>query len=84
LGRYGKTSLYARVPRIANIAALSVQDARQFLSTWERPDNAIMGVVGDFEPKAMAALLERELGQWKSGPDQPVVPPQVGQVLLSC
>lgn len=32
---------------------------------WERPDNATLGLVGDFQAPAMLQLLEEGLGQWQ-------------------
>ncbi len=49
----------------------------RFLSTWERPDAAVLGVVGDFTPSQMLSQLEELIGSWKPAQGQPAEPPQV-------
>ncbi|GFH25412.1 LuxS/MPP-like metallohydrolase, partial [Haematococcus lacustris] len=46
---------------------------------WERPDAAVLGVVGDFSPLDMVSLLERQLGAWHPAPGQPPTPRKVQQ-----
>ncbi|GFH09041.1 LuxS/MPP-like metallohydrolase [Haematococcus lacustris] len=46
---------------------------------WERPDAAVLGVVGDFSPLDMVSLLERQLGAWHPAPGQPHTPRKVQQ-----
>ena len=41
--------LCSSTPR--QIKGISAEDVRAFLSTWERPDGAVLGIVGDFEPR---------------------------------
>lgn len=38
-------------PRPLQIQSITVDDMRAFLATWERPDSAVLGLVGDFEPR---------------------------------
>lgn len=36
--------------RKPQIQSITVDDMRQFLQRWERPDSAVLGIVGDFQP----------------------------------
>ncbi|CAK0782146.1 hypothetical protein CVIRNUC_005584 [Coccomyxa viridis] len=80
LGRllYGADSVFARTPRPEQVQALSRADIQVHLARWQRPDNAVLGIAGDFEACEMKALLEQTLGSWRreaSQPDQvPAVP----------
>lgn len=38
------------VPNVLQIQSITVDDMRQFLQRWERPDSAVLGIVGDFQP----------------------------------
>ncbi len=61
---YGKDSPYAREPTINQVSSITVEDANNWLATWERPDSAVLGLVGSFEPKEMTKLVEETLGNW--------------------
>lgn len=37
-------------PTAPQIQSITVEDMRQFLQCWERPDSAVLGIVGDFQP----------------------------------
>lgn len=47
---------------------------RSFLETWQRPDAAMLGIVGDFNSAAMAQLLQEAFGTWAPAPGQPAAP----------
>jgi zinc protease len=70
---YGADSPYARVAEYATVAAVTRED----LVAWHRahvhPNNVILGVIGDFDSKAMAATLRKALGAWPRGPALPKV-----------
>ena len=54
-----------RRPTIGNIAELSaatVADVRAFHSTFYRPDNAVLVVVGDFDPAQLGAFVDKYFG----------------------
>jgi zinc protease len=65
---YGADSPLARVPEYATVAAV----AREQLLGWHRdfvhPNNAVLGMLGDFDARAMQKRLEQALGGWKRGP----------------
>ncbi len=44
---------------IADLDAASLQDVRAFHATYYRPDNALLIVVGDFDPKVLDAWIDR-------------------------
>ena len=49
----------------AQVAGITVEDARAFLATWQRPDTAVMGLVGDFDAAEMQQLVEEAgFGGW--------------------
>ena len=50
-----------------DLAAASLDDIREFFSTWYRPDNATLTVVGDFVPAEAKALIEKYFGDIASG-----------------
>jgi predicted Zn-dependent peptidase len=45
-----------------DIEGATVEDVKDFFSTWYRPNNASLAVVGDFDPAATRALIERLFG----------------------
>jgi len=44
---YGRDSVYVQQPSIKGLSGISVEDARQWLGQWERPDTAVLGIVGE-------------------------------------
>lgn len=46
---YGRDSVFARDPTPQQIAGITRQDLQGFLTTWERPDAAVLGICGDFD-----------------------------------
>jgi zinc protease len=53
--------------------------SRQFFDRYYRPENVVLLVVGDADPEATFALVEKGYGGWKAGgarPKVPVEPPQ--------
>jgi zinc protease len=59
---------------VAGVSALQAADARRFYQQYYRPDNAALVVVGDFQPSAMRAELEKVFAQWKSAGQLPALP----------
>jgi zinc protease len=53
--------------------------SRTFFERWYRPENVVLLIVGDVDPEATFALVEKAYGGWKPGgppPRVPVEPPQ--------
>ncbi|MEP0773072.1 MAG: insulinase family protein [Acidobacteriota bacterium] len=65
---YGEDSPLARNEEYATIAAITRDDLLAFHRTYYHPNNVYLGVVGDFEPRAMLRLLEQVFGDWPRGP----------------
>ena len=54
----------------ADLNAATLDDVRQFHSTYYRPDNAVLIVVGDFDPPQLDGWVDRHFGPLRS----PAVP----------
>lgn len=50
-----------------DLGAASLDDIREFFSTWYRPDNCTLTLVGDFAPDEAKRLVERYFGDIESG-----------------
>ncbi|HXZ80825.1 MAG TPA: pitrilysin family protein [Terriglobales bacterium] len=64
---YGKDNPYARVPEYSTVAAVRRDDLLAWHSHYLQPGNIILGVVGDFDPKAMEAKLRQSFESWPKG-----------------
>ena len=53
---YGRDSIYARIPTKAQISSITREDLTGFLAKWQRPDAALLGLVGDFEVRGPGGL----------------------------
>ena len=62
---YGETSPYARTTEYATIDNISRQDAIDFYTEYVRPDNIILGVVGDFDTDEMKDLIDEAFADWE-------------------
>ncbi len=62
---YGEASPYARTTEYETINNISRDDVVAFHQKYVRPENMILGIVGDFEPKAMKSLIEETFGTWQ-------------------
>ncbi|KAL4857736.1 putative zinc protease-like protein y4wB [Chlorella vulgaris] len=72
---YGRDSVFARDPTPQQIAGITRQDLQAFLTTWERPDAAVLGICGDFDSQQMKVLVEAAFEGWQRPADQPTPPP---------
>jgi zinc protease len=50
-----------------DLGAASLDDIREFFSTWYRPDNAVLTIVGDFNPTEAQSLVEKYFGDLPPG-----------------
>ena len=71
---YGRTSPYVHEPNLQQIQSLTVEDVRKWIRTWERPDTAVLGIVGDFNVPAMESLI-RQTFERSWTPNEPSNPP---------
>lgn len=62
---------YASSISSTQIKSITVADVRSFLSTWQRPDSAVLGIVGDFESNQMLQLVKQTLEDWAPAAGQP-------------
>jgi zinc protease len=65
---YGADSPYARVPEYATVAAVTRADLLSWHQRYVYPNNIILGVVGDFDSKAMETKLREAFESWPKGP----------------
>ncbi|MGK7949651.1 MAG: M16 family metallopeptidase [Xenococcaceae cyanobacterium] len=70
---YGEDSPYARTVEYSTLNNISREDLISFYQKYIRPDNTILGIVGDFEPTAMKALIEENFADWQA----PSTPPEL-------
>ncbi len=68
---YGADSPYARMAEYATVAAVTRDDLVAWHKARVHPNNMILGVVGDFDPKAMEATLRKAFGSWPRGAAAP-------------
>lgn len=75
---WGAESPYARVPEYDTVAAVDQQDLRRWHGRSVHPNNIIIGIAGDFDPRAMEARLRKSFATWKRGPqaETPDIAPQ--------
>jgi len=65
---YGRDNAYARIPEYYTVAAVTRDELLQWHNAYLHPNNMILGVVGDFDPKTMEATLRRAFESWPKGP----------------
>ena len=66
---YGSDHPYGRpsAGTIDAVGRISRDDIQGFYSTWIRPNNAVLVMVGDITPAAAQALAQRTFGKWEKG-----------------
>jgi zinc protease len=57
-----------------DLDAASLEDVEQFFRTYYAPNNAVLSLVGDFEPARARGLIESYFGAIPSGPPVPPIP----------
>ncbi|NJL86437.1 MAG: insulinase family protein [Leptolyngbyaceae cyanobacterium SM1_1_3] len=62
---YGSDSPYARTIEYDTLSNFDRQDILAFYQASVRPENTILGIVGDFDPAAMKALIAEYFGDWQ-------------------
>ncbi|MEM7757235.1 MAG: pitrilysin family protein [Cyanobacteria bacterium P01_A01_bin.40] len=77
---YGETSPYARTIEYSTLDNISLQDVTNFYQTYVRPENMILGIVGDFESNTMMERVRAALDDWQvSAPLPALTPPTTSQ-----
>jgi zinc protease len=62
---YGGDSPYARTTEYQTIDKITRESAIAFSQQYFRPDNIILGIVGDFNTQKMKAAIDRVFGDWQ-------------------
>ena len=62
---YGETSPYARTIEYQTLDNISREDAIGFYRTYVRPENMILGIVGDFATEEMIERVQNAFGDWQ-------------------
>ena len=71
---YGGNSHYARTIEYATLDAISRDDIIDFYKASVRPDQTILGIVGDFDPVEMKALIAQSFRDWMAPAGPPPLP----------
>jgi len=71
---YGKDSVYVVEPSVEQVLNTSVEDITEWASLRELPENAVLGLVGDFNPKDMEAIVKSYFEDWESSGEEYRVP----------
>jgi predicted Zn-dependent peptidase len=66
---------HSTIGSMEDLDAASLDDARTFYSTWYGPDNAVLSIVGDIDPEAALAAVERYFGGIPAKGGYPPAPP---------
>ena len=72
---YGAVSPYARTVEYQTLDNISRQDAIDFYRTYVRPDNIILGIVGDFEADEMIERVQDAFSDWEVDTASPALEP---------
>lgn len=64
---YGANHPSARHKSEASYNAITLDEIKKFYSTYYRPNNATLAVVGDVKPEEIKPILEKALGAWTPG-----------------
>ncbi|MGH9748348.1 MAG: M16 family metallopeptidase [Candidatus Polarisedimenticolia bacterium] len=78
---YGADSPWARLVTAASIGRIGRDDLVGFHRRYLHPNNAVFGIAGDFDPKAMTRLLEETFGGWSRAKITPPAVPRVADTV---
>ena len=76
---YGGSSPYARHVEYVTLGNITRDDLVQFHEQYFHPNNMLLGIVGDFDSKAMRQRVETTFADWKPSESQPTTLPAVAQ-----
>ncbi|MEC4851741.1 MAG: pitrilysin family protein, partial [Jaaginema sp. PMC 1079.18] len=62
---YGESSPYARMVEYETLDNITREDVVAFYEGYVRPENLILGIVGDFDPAMLKPLIAKTLGGWQ-------------------
>ncbi|HYY57312.1 MAG TPA: pitrilysin family protein, partial [Pyrinomonadaceae bacterium] len=64
---------HSTIGSMEDLNAATVEDVREFFRIYYAPNNAVLTIVGDFDPKVARALVEKYFGTIPRQPDPPPV-----------
>lgn len=76
---YGADSPYARTVEYATLDRIDREDLINFHQTYVRPEQMIIGIVGDFEAAPMKELMAQHFGSWQGSKTAPSLTPPGAQ-----
>lgn len=65
---------HSLIGSMEDLTAASLDDVRQFFSTYYTPDNAVLTIAGDFDPAEAKSLIDRFFGPIPRGRGKPPLP----------
>ena len=75
---YGRDSRFARSPTVEQVNAITRADLASYLAAWQRPDSAVLALVGDVgDARTATALAAAALRDWAPAHNQPATPPDL-------
>lgn len=66
---------HSLIGSMEDLSAASLEDIAEFFRTYYTPDNAVLSIVGDFEPAAAMAMVEKHFGGIARGAGKPPLRP---------
>ncbi|MDT3739720.1 MAG: pitrilysin family protein [Candidatus Kapabacteria bacterium] len=73
---YGVEHPYAQRKTEKSVNSITVDDLKNFHSSWTKPGNASLAVVGDVNPNTIVKELEKYFKNWKKGEVKRIVIPE--------
>ena len=64
---YGSTHPFGEIATTKSVTAVNLEDVKNYINTYWKPNMAYLVFVGDIEPATAKALAEKNLGIWKKG-----------------
>lgn len=74
---YGENHPYAQKESEASLQSITLDDVKAFHSTYFRPNNAYLAIVGDITSKEVRPLLEQAFATWTKAPVPKVTVPDI-------
>ena len=65
---------HSLIGSMADLSEASLDDVAQFFATYYTPDNAVLSIAGDFEPREARRLVEQHFGPIPRGAGKPPLP----------
>lgn len=76
---YGPNSPYARTVEYQTLANIDRQDILDFYQRYIRPDQMILGIVGDFDKETIKQTIAERFGHWQGTGKAPQLTPPPAQ-----